>query len=487
MNWSDTTKSHTGERSAAPPVRIRPARAGFNSPASNGGARPDNRLALVDQGFFAGQRAAGQNEVMQVVWLYEHAIDFDGLRRVHRNLGYGLLGRHIERSLLPFARHRWVLDRGPADIDFAEWARPRDELSDWADERAQLPTDPEQGPGWHLGVLPLTDGSTAVSLVASHYLLDGFGLIVALVDAIRGNMRDLGYPRAHSRSRLRVAIQDARQTIWDAPQVARALVAAAKLARRQAGHQAETARPSAPGPVRGDGGDAQVVIPGITISVDLDDWDARAKALGGTSNTLAAALTAKLGERMGRRHDFDGPATVQLVVSERTDGDPRAMAVSIAPVSVDPTRVTTDLRDARADIKQALNTRRETPDELLQLESLIPFTPKRTWKRGVDAALSHPDRPVVYSNLGDVGTIVSLLDGTHCEYAFARGTRQHVTRQWLERIGGQMQLLSFRLPMRGKIFIHVLAYQPGADNTKRALRELAALALAEFELTGQID
>jgi hypothetical protein len=470
-------------------ARIRPARASLDSRASNGHTRPDNRMALMDQGFFAGQRAGGQKEVMQVVWLYEHAIDFDGLRRVHRNLGCGLLGRRIERSPLPFARHRWVLDQGPSDIDIAVCARPRAELSDWADERAQLPTDPESGPGWHLGVVPLTDGSTAVSLVASHYLLDGLGLIVALIDAIMGNTRDLGYPPPLSRTRLRAVIQDARETARDAPAVARALVAAAKLARKQARRRRETAPSPVPraATLRADDGEQLFVVPGITIAVDLDEWDARANVLGGTSNTLAAGLTAKLGERMGRRHDDDGAVTVQLVVSERTDGDPRAMAVSIAPVGVDPTRVTTDLRDARADIKQALNTRRETPDELLQLESLIPFTPKRTWKRGVEAALANPDRPVVYSNLGDVGSIVSLLDGTHCEYAFARGTRQHVTRHWLERIGGQMQLLSFRLPVRGKIFIHVLAYQPGAENTKPALRELAARALAEFDLTGQID
>ena len=150
MNWSDATKGHAV-------------------------ARPDDRLALVDQAFFAGHRAAGQKDVMQVVWVYEHAIDFDGLKRFHYNLGRGLLGRRIERSPLPFARHRWVLDRGPSDIDIAECARPRAELSDWADERSQLPADPERGPGWHLGVLPLTDGSTAVSLVASHYLLDGIG------------------------------------------------------------------------------------------------------------------------------------------------------------------------------------------------------------------------------------------------------------------------------------------------------------------------
>ena len=69
------------------------ARASSNSRASNGEARPDNRLTLLDQAFFDGHRAAGQKEVMQAVWVYEHAIDFDGLRRLHHNLGYGLFGR----------------------------------------------------------------------------------------------------------------------------------------------------------------------------------------------------------------------------------------------------------------------------------------------------------------------------------------------------------------------------------------------------------
>ncbi len=133
---------------------------------------------------------------------------------------------------------------------------------------------------------------------------------------------------------------------------------------------------------------------------------------------------------------------------------------------IDPTQLTTNLRDTRAAIKQALTARRETPDESLELASLIPFTPKRTWQRGVVAALTDPDRPVVYSNLGDVGAIVSQLDGTHCESAYARGIRQGVTREWLERTGGQMQLLSFRLPVCGKVCIHVLAYEPGAENTK---------------------
>ena len=91
-------------------VRIGRDRASLNSRASKSDARPDNRLAFVDQGVYTQHHAIGRNLVIQCVWVYEHAIDFDGVRRFHHNLGRGFLGRRIERSPLPFARHRWVLD-----------------------------------------------------------------------------------------------------------------------------------------------------------------------------------------------------------------------------------------------------------------------------------------------------------------------------------------------------------------------------------------
>jgi hypothetical protein len=468
------------------PVRIRRANESVNGRAPKDVVQQDDRLALVDQAFFAGHRAAGQKDVMQVVWLYEHPIDWDGLRRTYYNLGRGLLGRRIERSPLPFARYRWVLDRGPAEIEVLQDARPRAELSDWADERSQLLTDPEWGPGWHLAVLPLTDGSTAVSLVASHYLLDGIGLVVALAEAMMGGTRDLGYRAPRSRTRLRAMVEDARRSARDMPGVARALVAAPRevgLGRPDSAARTVTQAVHR----NGGAGEDLVIVPGITISVGLNEWDARAEALGGTSGTLCAAVAAKFGERLGHQHSADGAVTVQLVMSDRTEGDARAVAVSLARVHVDPVLVTNDLRDARAAIKQAFKTLRETPHASSALESLAPFTPKRTWKWAVEQAFADPDHPVVCSNLGDIGSVVTRLDGTHCDYAFARGTRQRVTRQWLDRIGGQVQLLSMRLPPLGKIFIHVLAYQPGGENTKPALRELAARTLAEFNLTGQID
>jgi hypothetical protein len=437
----------------------------------------------LDHGVFTQHQAIGRNNVIQCVWVYEHAIDFDGVRRFHHSLGRGLLGRRIERSPLPFARHHWVLDRGPSDIDIDESTRPRAELSDWADERAQLPIDPERGPGWHLGVLALTDGSTAVSLVLSHYLIDGLGLVLALIDAVMGNTRDLGYPPPRSRTRLRAVAQDARQTARDAPEVARALRVAVKQARRQrqGAAQSPASRPLA---LRGGDGDEPIVVPGITISIDVADWDARANALGGTTNTLGAGFAAKLGELLGRCRAGDGAVTLQLPVSERVEGDTRANAMLFARVSLDPTRVTQDLRDARSAIKQALRTLRETQDDSLQVAWLASFTPKRALRRMDEGMVADPDLPVFYSNLGDVGSVVNRLDGTDAEYATARVTAQNETRQSLERMGGQMTLQSLRLPR--SFVVSVNAYQPGAENTKSALRGVAAHTLAEFDLTGEI-
>lgn len=477
------------------PIRTRRSLRASEKRASNRDALPDNRLAIMDHALFAQHSAIDRNVVIQVVWVYEDAVDLDGVRRFNRNLGAGLVGRRIERSPLPFARHRWVAYRGPADIDIAEHARPRAELSEWADERAQIPTDPESGPGWRVGVLPLADGSTAVSLVISHYLIDGFGLAVTIADAVLAKTQDLGYPPPMSRTPLRAMAQDARQTAQNAREVGRALVAAAKLGRRR--HQNDGAQSPVSRPAALPEADAEdaVDVPVITVHVDLEDWEARAKALGGTSDTLVAGFAAKLGERMGRRRADDGAVTLQLPVSKRTDGDTRAIAVSYARINADPTPVTTDLRDLRAAVKQALRTLRETPDESLQLLWLAPFMPKRTLKRMAEATVTDPDLPVFCSNLGDLGLVVYALARTDAEASDISGALyplhlirvigQGVTRQWLERAGGQMALQSWRIG--GKIAITIEAYQPGADNTKQALRTLAARTLAEFDLTGDID
>ncbi len=70
-----------------------------------------NVLDLVDQAVFDFERATGASSRGQVVWIYNRAVDIDGLRRFHHHLQQGRLSRRIERSPLPFGRHRWVSQR----------------------------------------------------------------------------------------------------------------------------------------------------------------------------------------------------------------------------------------------------------------------------------------------------------------------------------------------------------------------------------------
>lgn len=446
-------------------------------------ARLDNRLSFTDQLLFLGQRATGQELVMQCVWVYEHPVDLDGIRRLHENVGYGLYGRLIERSPLPFGRHRWVSAPGAkSSLDIVETPVPREELSDWIDERAQLPIDPETGPSWHLGVLPMTDGSTAVSMVGSHCLADGFGGLLTIVDGIIGNRRDLGYPPPRSRPTLQAATADLKETVRGLPEVARTLVRVGKQAVRRRHEIKRSTGPRAA--VAAENMTENVVVPAITIYIDVDDWDVRANALNGTSHSLVAAFAAKLAERL-ERHRPDGGVTLHIPISDRVADDTRANAASIATVVIDPTSVTTDLSAARREIKRALTTMREEPDENLELLPLTPFIPKRAVKRGSDVVFNFADMPVSCSILGDIDSIVARADGTESEYVMLRGVDRQVSRGYLEHRGGMLTVLAGRIC--GKVSITVVAYQSGEENSKPRLRELAAKVLAEFELTGVID
>lgn len=466
-------------------IPTRPKGRSLRRRASKGDVQQDNRLTFMDQAGLHLLRATGRGQLMQMAWIYEHPVDFDALRRFHRNFGYGMAGRRIERSPLPFGRHRWVSSLGPpSDIDFAERARPRAEAGDWFDERAQLPVDPEWGPGWHLGVLPLTDGSTAITLVGSHHLGDGVAALLTVVEAVMGSRRDLGYPLPRSRKRFRAALSDLRETAKGAPEIGRTLRAASKLVL--AHRHGMTASSASKPPAVSSDGDATFVVPTISIWVDLAEWDARANSLNGNSYSLFAGFAAKFGERMGRQ-GADGVVTLVIALNDRMSlDDTRANAMLFAQVSIDPTPVTADLTDARIAIRQAVKSAREVPDETLQLLPLVPLVPKRVLRRVAEQFLgSGVELPVSCSNLGDVHLAVGRPDGTEAEYVSLRGVDQNVRRDDIERAGGQLVAVAGRL--NGKISISLVAYQVGQENSKSRLRELAAQTLAEFNLTGVLD
>lgn len=105
-----------------------------------------DRLDYIDQATFLSYRANGRVQVGMALWFYEGPVDLDGLRRFNENFGKGMVARYIERSPLPFGRHRWVAASGaPRPVDVAETPCPRSGLSDWLEERAESRSIPSAG------------------------------------------------------------------------------------------------------------------------------------------------------------------------------------------------------------------------------------------------------------------------------------------------------------------------------------------------------
>jgi hypothetical protein len=257
----------------------------------------------------------------------------------------------------------------------------------------------------------------------------------------------------------------------------RAVVAAARFA----GHSRGRARSATPLPTKPAaplaGADEFVTIPAATIFVDADEWDARAHALGGTSNTLLAALAARLAQRVGRVTAY-GSVTLAMPLNERTADDIRANAVTNVDVTVDPAPATTDLREMRAAIKQALIRHREVPDQRWALLPLVPLLPKRLVRRMVSVAAGSATS-VISSNLGAVNPATNRPDGTDADYFAMKSLYPGMTKATMHRAGGLLALLSGSA--HGQVFVSVLAYQPGSSND--GLRQDLSNTLSEFSLT----
>jgi diacylglycerol O-acyltransferase len=433
-----------------------------------------NILDLVDQTVFLGDRATGATSLGQCVWVYNRAIDIDGLRQFHHHLQRGRLSRRIERSPLPFGRHRWVWLSDPSDLEIVATPRPREEFDAWLSEQADTPLDAEHGPGWHLAVLPFTDGGTGVSLVVSHCLADGVGGCLAVAEAACGYDNAVNWPAAASRRRWRALREDARQTARDTPAIGRAVVAAARLAR----HNRGSAKSATPRPLPA-AADELITLPTATVFVDADEWDARAHSLGGTSNTLLAGLAARLAQRVGRVV-ADGSVALTLPINERTAGDTRANAITNVDLTIDPARATTDLREMRAAIKQALIGHREVPNERWELLPLAPLAPRWLIRRMVSISAGGATS-VVSSNLGALNSAANRPDGTDADYFAMKSLGPGMTKAIMHRLGGLLVLLSGRA--HGRVFVSVLAYQPGRANSNGDLRRNLRNAVNDFSLT----
>jgi len=436
-----------------------------------------NVLDLVDQTFFRVERAAAVTNVIHCVWVYNRPIDIDGLRQFHHHLQRGRLSRRIERSPLPFGRHRWVSPSDQSDLEIVETPCAREEFDAWLNEQANTPLDAEHGPGWHLAVLPFTDGGAGVSLVASHCLTDAVGLCEALADAACGCDNAINWPAAGSRPRWRALREDTRQTVRDIPGIGRAAVAAARFLRRNLGSASVNPRP-----ILCAGANELVTPPSATIFVDADEWDTRAHSLGGTSNTLFVALAARLAQRVGRV-TADGSVSLTMAINERNAGDTRANAITNVDFTVDPAPATTDLHEIRAATKQALIRSQAEPDERWTLLPLVPLVSQRLGRRWVGVA-TNGTTSVGSSNVGAVNPVVNRPDRTDADHFVMRSLSAGMTKAMMHQLGGLLSLLSGRA--HGRVFVSFVAYQPDRPTSTDELQQHISSVLSEFSLTATI-
>lgn len=127
-------------------------------------------------------------------------------------------------------------------------------------------------------------------------------------------------------------------------------------------------------------------------------------------NTLAAGFACRLGVRMGRVCS-DGTVTLSFPISVRTENDTRRNALVFTSVSVDPTRLSSDLAKMRVKLKQALAEVTETTNRVVAPLPLALITPKWAARRAAGIQLGAAGFPVGCSNVGDMVPAWNRPDG----------------------------------------------------------------------------
>lgn len=450
---------------------------GRRDPASALDAGADDVLCYMDQGSFVGLRALGRGPVLQLTWLYAQAIDDAAVTAFGERLAQGLLGRLIQRSPLPWGRHRWV--RSPAASP-VEWFRdpiPRDRLPRLRRELLDRSVDPERGPGWRLLVQALEGGGSALTLLVSHTIGDLLAVSNAVADAVAGRKPDHGFPAPSRRWSPLMLARDGVESLRAVPAVCRAVLALARRSRKAGANPPRSREHGDRDPF-----EPVVDVPLLHVIIDPQAYQKRPSGIGVTGNTLVMAFAARLAFRLGRV-DASGRVKLVLPVSDRRPGDRRGNALRSITVMADPDVCGNDPHALQRDLKAALASLLRNGDDFSPLFPLIPYVPLWLARRlernaigdGLDVGCSLAGQlpPEVHRPCGGeaLALRVSLLE--------------RYTASDLERLGGLLFVVCHRLGER--LFCSVSAYMPGRATSREELMPFVRHALSDMGLAGTID
>jgi diacylglycerol O-acyltransferase len=448
----------------------------------------DDVLCYADQGSFLGLRALGRGPVLQFTWLMTGSVDEAMVASLNQALAQGLLARLVQRSPLPWGRHRWVRSlaappvtwlRDPVTANLPDEARAR---------LLALTVDPERGPGWRLVVQALEGGGYALTLLVSHTLADGQGTVLTVADAVAGRSRELGYRAVSSRWSPAMLSRDGAESLRNLPTAWRALWALFRRPRQVSAQvprhpTAPSARLSASPDVASRDAlfsDAVVSVPLLQLTMAESSFDDRAAELRVSGNTLFAILSARLAVRMGRVSP-DGLVKLVLPVSDRTADDRRGNALRSVTVMAEPEACLRDPRTLQRDLRAALGRLLRQGDDFAALFPLLPYV--RPWlARRLESLALGADLPVGCSILGTLPPELKRPCGAASSLQLS--LLERYTAADLERLGGLLFLICYRLD--GRVCVTASGYAPGRITGRAAFLPVLQEALADLGLAAEL-
>jgi hypothetical protein len=443
------------------------------------GSHTDDYLCHADQGSFLGLRALGRGPVLQFTWLLGQQPDDADVMALNARLAQGLFARLLQRSPLPWGRHRWVRSATPPPVTWLTQPDPSEPAPQWRGTLPDLDVDPEIGPGWRMVVQPRRGGGCVLSVLVSHTIADGEACVQTISDAIAGRTIDLGIPDAPRRWAAARLLRDGAESLRGLPGVGRALMTLAQRRRSASSPLAETS----PVPQRTlRDGSAQVVdVPLLLVAMDATVVEARAVDLGVAVNTLLAALAVRIAHAMARV-DAGGQVKLVLPVSDRQPGDRRGNALRAVTVMAAPETCLESPRQLQRDIRAGLSALLRQGDEISALLPLIPCVPLWLARRLERMALGS-DLPVGCSILGTLPQEMERPCGAAS--CLAISLRERYTIEDMNRLGGQLFLVCYRTG--GRFLVTASGYAPGRITTRDEFAPLLQAALADLGLSGTVS
>ncbi|MBI4897015.1 MAG: hypothetical protein HY827_01440 [Actinobacteria bacterium] len=354
---------------------------------------------------------------------------------------YGV-GRKILPPRFRGGRHRWkaVVERPPYEIS-PESVADGEALTRWMNSHLGVRLDPEFDAGWAAFSTYIDDGGTALLIVLHHL----FGIAGGVLGALYGdedtdptvNTTGLRFvPENHfSRADETRALRDrfALGTVG----LLKLLASLPQLVLGRLRKQAPD--PSAPKPIKGPRrldptrGELSADRECALAFVPADEWDGRARELGGSGNTLLAAVDANLLRRARIARGGDARRPIQILVpvdlSDRDDLD-RLGLRSSAP-SGDNAMTTAavvveggaprhgELRDLRARMKAAYEADADDTPVIRGAGDAMRLVPEAITYRAAERAAKSFDGCA--SNVGQLPEGMLRLGDHHATHALMLG------------------------------------------------------------------